>query len=428
MYSPFLDRHGNQLNLSQLRFSHLTQLKKIDEGYKVEYKSTFDDSVKKKIPAIITSFANSEGGWLIIGIDDDSHDLKCIPKRRSDYSQIISQLLKERTSPIPTFDSRFLANPKNRNEGVLIVLVYEGHFPPYISNGTVYIRNGSSKEPIKTERATLDYLYQKSKRCEESLEDFCKRTVYFPGISYQAGVERIPYPICNVYFKNIGCRIQRFKDHQDFLDSLKAQVCNASNSIFSAVQPTFESVIFRHRPLDPSVLSTTPTIEIFQDLSAKIHIPLSFSNDKERNIAIQILKRQGLVCGKNVKVCSGVDSFNCVFGALRVIISIYKYYKLPASDIAVRFEMENSNNNILFFEGSLFLERAKTNGLSYCSRISSKSKIIFLKDYPGIDYNSVSQQLAYDFFLAEFGFSTVDTHQMIMQALANKYPELLEEN
>ena len=91
MYSPFLDRKGNQLNLSQLRFSHLSQLKDIDEGYKIEYKSTFDDSVKKKIPAIITSFANSEGGWLIIGIDDDSHDIKCIPKKRSDYNQTISQ-------------------------------------------------------------------------------------------------------------------------------------------------------------------------------------------------------------------------------------------------------------------------------------------------------------------------------------------------
>lgn len=114
MYSPFLDCKGNQLNLAQLRFSHLSQLKEIDEGYKIEYKSVFDDSVKKKIPAIITSFANSEGGWLIIWIDDDSHDLKCIPKRRSDYNQTISQLLKERTSPIPTFDSRILVNPKTK--------------------------------------------------------------------------------------------------------------------------------------------------------------------------------------------------------------------------------------------------------------------------------------------------------------------------
>lgn len=136
VYSPFGDKKGNPLELSKIRFSHLGQLRTVDEGYKVEYKSTFDKSVKDKIPAIITSFANSEGGWLIIGIDDNSHEVTCIPKIRSDYSQTISQLLKERTSPIPVFDSRFIQNPKNKGEGVLVVEIYEGKFSPYVANGT----------------------------------------------------------------------------------------------------------------------------------------------------------------------------------------------------------------------------------------------------------------------------------------------------
>lgn len=428
MYSPFLDHKGNQLSLSQLRFSHLTQLKEVDEGYKIEYKSTFDDSVKKKIPAIITSFANSEGGWLIIGIEDDSHNLKCIPKRRSDYSQTISQLLKERTSPMPIFDSRFLVNPKNRSEGVLIVLVHEGHFPPYISNGTVYIRNGSSKEPIRTERATLDFLYQKSRRFEEVLEHFCKRTIYFPGNSYQADVEKILYPICNIYFKNIGYHTMKQKDSKSFFDDLRIQICNSSNSIFSSTQSTFESVIFRHRSLDPSVLSVTPTIEVFRDLSAKIHIPLAFASNKERDAAINVLKNQGLISGENIRICGGVDSFNCVLSALKVLTSTYEHYKLPISDMAICFETESSNNSILYFEGPLFLEHSKKNGLNYCSRISSRSKIFFLQNYPKLDYDSISDQLAYDFFLAEFGFSAMDMRQMINQALESKYPQLFEEN
>lgn len=427
MYSPFLDRKGNQLGLSQLRFSHLTQLKEIDEGYKIEYKSTFDDSVKKKIPAIITSFANSEGGWLIIGVDDNSHNLKCIPKVRSDYSQTISQLLKERTSPIPSFDSRFLVNPTNKREGVLIVLVHEGRFPPYISNGTVYIRNGSSKEPIKTERATLDYLYQKSRKYEKSLENFCRRTIYFPGNSFPAGVEKIPYPICNIYFKNIGYHIQKPKDYEDFFNGLKAQMFVKNNNMFSSAHHSFESIIFRHRSLDPSVLSTTLTIEMFSDLSAKIHIPLSFTNTDERNAAIQTLKRQGLACGENIRIFDGAECFNCVFGAVKVVTSVYKQYGLPVSDIALCFETENSNNSILFFDSSIFLERSKEDGLSYCSRTSSRSKIIFLKDFPDIDYHSVSLQLAYDFFLAEFGFSSVDNYQMIMQALESSYPGIIDE-
>ena len=310
---------------------------------------------------------------------------------------------------------------------MLIVLVHEGHFPPYISNGTVYIRNESSKEPIKTERATLDYLYQKSRKYDEVLEHFCKRTIYFPGNLYQTGVEKILYPICNIYFKNIGYHVQEPNNYYKFFAYLKTQVCETSKSIFSSAQSTFESIIFRHRPLDPSVLSTTPTMEVFRDLSAKIHIPLGFSNNEDREKAISVLREQGLVCGKNIMICGGVDSFNSVFGAIRTMTSVYKHYKVPVHDIAICFEMENSNNNILFFDGALFLECAKTDGLSYCSRTSSKSKIIFLKDYPKIDYDSVSRRLAYDFFLAEFGFSATGLHQMVLQAFENKYPELFEE-
>lgn len=428
MYSPFFDRNGNQLDLSQLRFSHLTQLQDIDEGYKIEYKSTFDASVKKKIPAIITSFANSEGGWLIIGVGDNSRDLKCIPKLRSDYSQIISQLLKERTSPIPTFDSRFLVNPKNKREGMLIILVHEGHFPPYISNGTVYIRNGSSKEPIKSERSTLDYLYQKSTKFTKELEDFCKRTIYFPGNSDQAGAEKIPYPICNIYFKNIGYHNQSPKDYRDFFNELKAQIFDITDNMFSSAQRTFNSIIFRHQSLDPSVLSATPTIEMFSDLSAKIHIPLGFSKDEDRNTAIQILKKQGLIRGENIKICNGLDSFNCVYASLKIVTSLYKHYKLPVSDLAVCFETENSNNSFLFFDGTIFLERSKADGLSYCSRMSSKSKTIFLKDFPGNNYDSVSGQLAYDWFLGEFGFSSDGNYQMVMQAFESKYPGIFDKN
>ena len=45
------------------------------------------------------------------------------------------------------------------------------------------------------------------------------------------------------------------------------------------------------------------------------------------------------------------------------------------------------------------------------------SVLKFHKDYPGIDFDSVSRQLAYDFFLAEFGFYAADSQQMILQAL-----------
>ncbi len=422
MYSPFFDKKGNPLELSKIRFSHLGQLKTVDEGYKVEYKGSFDKSVKDKIPAIITSFANSEGGWLIIGIEDDSHDVICIPKIRSDYSQTISQLLKERTSPIPSFDSRFLRNPKNKNEGVLIVEIYEGKFSPYVANGTVYIRNGSSKEPIKSERATIDFLYQKAQSFQNEVAEFFRRDIYFPENEIRFGNSRITYPICNIYFKNIHQSGQKqLKTYNDY-DELRSQVTAVlDGAIFSNMQHSFNSLIFRHQAIDPSMPSVTPTMEIFFDFSAKLHIPLGFTDESEHKEAISKLKQMNLINGDQIKICGGVNAFNGVFGALLNLAAIYKHYEIPIGNFAVCFEMENANNTILFFEGSKYCEEIKENGVHFCSRAHSKSKTIFLKDYGSLDYRSLASELAYDFFAAEFGFSPSKSPEMIAQAISEKY-------
>jgi predicted HTH transcriptional regulator len=60
--------------ISALRFEDLEEFcKKFHENARVEYKSTFDDSVndsvKRKLANVLSSFANSYGRILIIGIN-----------------------------------------------------------------------------------------------------------------------------------------------------------------------------------------------------------------------------------------------------------------------------------------------------------------------------------------------------------------------
>src|ERR1700730_4960421 len=40
-----------------------------NEGVRVEYKSAFDANVRDKLPKVISSFANSQGGVLIVGVN-----------------------------------------------------------------------------------------------------------------------------------------------------------------------------------------------------------------------------------------------------------------------------------------------------------------------------------------------------------------------
>jgi predicted HTH transcriptional regulator len=41
---------------------------RFNEGPRVEYKSTFDASVRAQLPKIVSSFANSQGGVLVVGV------------------------------------------------------------------------------------------------------------------------------------------------------------------------------------------------------------------------------------------------------------------------------------------------------------------------------------------------------------------------
>jgi hypothetical protein len=62
-YNPF------NKDISQLEEDDLNKLiDKVSEGWFVEYKGDFQNS--KKISHSIASFANSDGGWYIVGIDD----------------------------------------------------------------------------------------------------------------------------------------------------------------------------------------------------------------------------------------------------------------------------------------------------------------------------------------------------------------------
>ena len=72
----------------------------------------------------------------------------------------------------------------------MIIQVCEGINPPYICNGTIYIRSGSSKLPIKSERNSIDDLINKRERFNKVMEKFCVN-------NFISGNTNIPY--CTIY-------------------------------------------------------------------------------------------------------------------------------------------------------------------------------------------------------------------------------------
>ncbi len=76
MFSPFCDASGTPKGLAEVTWDDLSQLATLDEGFVLEFKRDWTPSVQRKVPKIIASFANSRGGWLVVGIEDDTHAVR----------------------------------------------------------------------------------------------------------------------------------------------------------------------------------------------------------------------------------------------------------------------------------------------------------------------------------------------------------------
>lgn len=194
------------MQIEKVKYSHLTQLKDCDEGHHLEFKLLLEDGGKAQLAKEITSFANCEGGWLIVGVDDKTKELKPIDKQ--DYSQRVGKIAT-RISPMPEFNTRFLTLPNDKKKGVLIIYVHEGKNAPYICNGSIYVRSGSSKEPVKAaDRGNVEYLYERTRSYKKDVSVFCLVKL-FHDIAKEYKLKEKDYAFC-VEVENAGGVVPAF--------------------------------------------------------------------------------------------------------------------------------------------------------------------------------------------------------------------------
>ena len=166
MDSPFINENGENIPFDKVGYNHLIQLADFEEGWKFEYKVDYDKSVQRKLSKSICSFANCAGGWMFIGIENNTHNVVDVEKPNGEIELNIINAIKPFVDlEIPNLlRAKFLENPTNAGYGVIMIGVQEGLHPPYVSNGAIYVRAGAQSDPVPAERATIDYLYKKSDR------------------------------------------------------------------------------------------------------------------------------------------------------------------------------------------------------------------------------------------------------------------------
>jgi hypothetical protein len=190
-YSVFLEKRADEIfkalkNRIELKNKNLiedTELKKmilIGENEKFEMKSTLrydlrENSINKKLEFVIaktvSAFLNSEGGILIIGVDDNGNalglekDMETLPKRDIDGFELhLRNIIKKHLGAnfekylkvtFPTIDEKVICKIKILKSGKPVFAIFEGQ-------ENFYVRNGNSSIPKnRAEQSEYERLHWK---------------------------------------------------------------------------------------------------------------------------------------------------------------------------------------------------------------------------------------------------------------------------
>ena len=370
-YSPFVDPQGNPKRLPDVTFDDLSQLEGLDEGYVLEFKQTFGQTVRRKIPKIIASFSNSAGGWLVIGIADDG-SICPIKRETFDFSQAVGELCRRHVSPTPRFDMRFVTKPGSTDEGVLVIHVEEGDFPPYLADGVVEVREGSTSGPAVG--SALVELYGKATRHRAEVSEFCHRSVFFPsGLA-----------LFNLYLFHMGSRaLERPGRRETNAHALTMRKAFSRQFIDCHVQHAHDSMLFRSSmPLGP--LDAHSVIELFPDESMKLTVPAVLLLGDERERALDMIAAStetGRVPGaRAVAIMSAPETLARVTRMASVLDRYVRLRRGSWRNYAVAYELEGMAGSVLWSDDQTYLDYVRRRGVLFCGTTDCRSGVRYLDD------------------------------------------------
>jgi hypothetical protein len=123
-----------------------------------------------KFGAAVASFANTLGGWILLGVDNDGsvHGWMVDPPK-TDLQSHLANLLSQQVDPVPPFVSAY-----REREGLTIAVmrVFESSDVPHVERGTgaIYVRTSAGKSPVDSHRGVLA-LAQRGREAEAAARD-----------------------------------------------------------------------------------------------------------------------------------------------------------------------------------------------------------------------------------------------------------------
>ena len=184
------------------------------ENFFFEYKE--DKESPQKLAKEISAFANTYGGYVFLGVDDDKNVLGCVEWTE----QRIHVTIHDNLTPTPNFDvKRFVLKGKK----IFVIKVEEGVIPPYMTNdGKMYERISSGSFPVsksaKSQKveitqsikdlSALNQLYEKRKDQIRRIKD----KIELPEIRIENSVHSKLFAYLDFGFSMVTTDISRTRD------------------------------------------------------------------------------------------------------------------------------------------------------------------------------------------------------------------------
>lgn len=167
------------------------------EGLRVEYKSTFDANVRAQLPKIVSSFANSQGGVLVVGV----RAVNGVPAPpiegfaqppREELPLTVESICLQNIQP-PVLPRTEVVQSDVPNQVFLVIEVDESAEAPHaIENSRkVYVRTGNAANPY--DLAEVDLIIDLLARRRQPLERRDRVLGLAEARSHQAVSRAVPY-------------------------------------------------------------------------------------------------------------------------------------------------------------------------------------------------------------------------------------------
>ncbi len=192
---------------------------RFNEGLRVEYKSVFDASVRTQLPKIVSSFANSQGGVLVVGINapngepQSPFDGFTLPPRE-ELPLTVENICLRNIYP-PLIPQTKVVQSDVPDHVFLVIEVEESSEAPHaIENSKkVYVRTGSAANPY--DLADVELIIDLLKRRRDPLERRNRLLEFAEQRSYQSVHHDLPFvqiSICPTFPRSALCSSQAVWD------------------------------------------------------------------------------------------------------------------------------------------------------------------------------------------------------------------------